>query len=156
LSEGTSTSLSGRHLGHYKGLFADDGYTYTDDDHDPSENIMGLYHNVAIAALKWGITLDRWHHSITTMIEKQPRCLRINKLRVIHLCEADYNLLLKIIWARRLVWHVHDLNTVNKGQAGSRPGHNAIDVVIQKEMKYLYATLTRTGLATMYNDAKSC
>jgi hypothetical protein len=28
--------------------------------------------------------------------------------------------------------------------------------VIQKAMKYLYATLTRTGLATMDNDAKSC
>jgi rhamnose utilization protein RhaD (predicted bifunctional aldolase and dehydrogenase) len=29
-------------------------------------------------------------------------------------------------------------------------------VVNQKEMKYLYAILTRTGLATMDNDAKSC
>jgi hypothetical protein len=37
---------------------------------------------------------------------------------------------------------------------GSRPGCNSIDVVIQKEMTYLYATLTRTGLATMDNDAK--
>jgi hypothetical protein len=45
---------------------------------------------------------------------------------------------------------------VNEGQAGSRPGRNSIDVVIQKEMMYLYATLTRTGLATMDNYAKSC
>jgi hypothetical protein len=90
------------------------------------------------------------------MIEKQLGCPRINKLRVIHLYEADYNLLLKIIWARRLVWHAHDLDKLNKDQAGSRPGPNSIDVVIQKEMKYLYATLTRTGLATMDNDAKTC
>jgi Reverse transcriptase (RNA-dependent DNA polymerase) len=117
---------------------------------------MGVYHNIATAALSWGISLDRWHNSITTMIEKQPGCPRINKLRVIHLYEADYNLLLKIIWARRLVWHAHDLNKLNEGQVRSRPGRNAIDVVIQKEMKYLYATLTRTGLATMDNDAKSC
>jgi hypothetical protein len=90
------------------------------------------------------------------MIEKQPGCPRINKLRVIHLYEADYNLFLKIIWARHLVWHAHDLNKLNAGQAGSRPGRNSINVVIQNEMKYLYATLTRTGLATMDNNAKSC
>jgi hypothetical protein len=54
------------------------------------------------------------------------------------------------------VWHAHDLDKINKGQAGSQPGRNAIDMVNQKEMKYLYATLTRTGLATMDNNAKSC
>jgi hypothetical protein len=64
-------------------------------------------------------------------------------------------LILKIIWARQLVWHAHDLDKLNAEQAGSRPGRNSIYVVIQKEMKYLYATLKRTGLATMDN-AKSC
>jgi Reverse transcriptase (RNA-dependent DNA polymerase) len=80
----------------------------------------------------------------------------IDELRVIHLYEADYTLLLKIIWACRLVWHAHDLDKINEDQTGSRPGCNAIDVVIQKDMNYLYATLTRTGLATMDNDAKRC
>jgi hypothetical protein len=89
------------------------------------------------------------------MIEKHPGCSRIKKLGVIHLYEADYNLLLKIIWARRLVWHSQDLNKLNEGKAGSRPGRNSIYVVIQKEMKYLNETLTRTGLATMDNDAKA-
>jgi hypothetical protein len=140
---------SGRHLGHYRCLMADDGYDgYTKDDPDPRDTIIGVYHQIAATALAWGISLDRWQNSITTMIKKQPGCPRINKLRVIHLYEAD--------WARRLVWHVHDLDKLNEGQAGSRPGRNSIDVVIQKEMKYLYATLTRTGLATMDNDAKSC
>jgi hypothetical protein len=49
-----------------------------------------------------GITLDRWHNSITPMIEKQPECPRINKLRVIHLYEADYNLLLKIYMGKTI------------------------------------------------------
>jgi hypothetical protein len=111
---------------------------------------------VATAALDWGVSIQRWQNSITTMIEKQPGCPRINKLCGIHLYEADYNFLLKIVWARRLVWHAHNLNKLNDGQAGSRPGRNSIDVVIQKEMKYLYALLTRTGIATMDNDAKSC
>jgi hypothetical protein len=94
--------------------------------------------------------------SITAMIRKTPRCSNINNLRVIPLYEADYNLLLKIIWARRLVWHAYNKGKLNASQEGSRPGINAIDVVIQKEMKYLYACLTHTVLATMYNDAKSC
>jgi hypothetical protein len=75
---------------------------------------------------------------------------------VIHLYEADYNLILKIIWASRLVWNAHDRGKINEGQAGSRLGRNAVDVVIQKEMKYLYCRETRTGMATMDNDAKSC
>jgi hypothetical protein len=155
--EKTSTSPSGRHLGHYRCLMTDDGYSgYADEEPDPIEAILGVYYNVATAALQWGISLERWKNSIATMIEKQPACPRINKLRVIHLYEADYNLLLKIIWARRLVWHAHDLDRLNEGQAGSRPCRNAIDVDIQKEMKYLYATLKRTGLAMMDNDAKSC
>jgi hypothetical protein len=55
-SEGTSTSPSGRHLGHYRCLFADDRHEdYTEDDPDPRQKIMGVYHKVALAALEWGL-----------------------------------------------------------------------------------------------------
>jgi hypothetical protein len=63
---------------------------------------------------------------------------------------------LKIIKARKLVWHAHDNDKLNEGQSGSRPGRNAFDVLIQKEMKYLFSRITRTNLAIMDNDAKSC
>jgi hypothetical protein len=89
------------------------------------------------------------------MIEKIQGCPKISILRVIHLYEVDYNVILKIIWARQFVWHVHDNNQINEGQAGSRPCFNAIDVIIQKEMKYLFIRLTKTSLATLDNDAKS-
>jgi hypothetical protein len=45
---------------------------------------------------------------------------------------------------------------LNDRQAGSRPGRNAINIAIQKEMKYLYSRATRTGIGTMDNEAKSC
>lgn len=154
--ENTSTSPSGRHLGHYKCLLVNDKNIYNIDNEDPKDNIMLVYYAITMTSINLGISLHRWQQSITAMIEKVQGCPKINKLRVIHLYEADYNLLLKIIWARRLVWHVHDSNRLNEGQAGSRPARNAIDVVIQKEMKYLYSTLTKTGIATMDNDAKSC
>ena len=159
-SEGTSTSPSGRHLGHYKCTFVDDNcskkYETEKEYTDPKHNIMKVYYHITHAAVNIGVSLKRWQTSITSMIEKIPGCPKINKLRVIHLYEADYNLVLKILWARRLVWHVHNNKRLNEGQAGSRPGRNSIDVVIQKEMKYLYSLLTKTGLATMDNDAKSC
>jgi hypothetical protein len=90
------------------------------------------------------------------MIEKLKGVPRIDRLRVIHLFEADYNLLLKIIWARKTVYNLHDHHRINPGQAGSRPGCSAIEVVVAKEMKYLYSRLTRTPLGTIDNDATSC
>jgi hypothetical protein len=157
-NEGTSTSPSGRHLGHYKCLLRQDhcDKLYTQYYHDPKDKILQVYYNIVRVSTHCGISLSRWQQSTTAMIEKIPGCPKIHKLRVIHLYEADYNIILKIIWARKLVWHVHDNNRLNEGQAGSRPGFNAIDVVIQKEMKYLYSRLTKTHLATMDNDAKSC
>ena len=80
----------------------------------------------------------------------------LTKLRVIHLYEADYNLILKLLWTRRLTWKAHLTKTLHPCQAGSRPGRSAIDVVVYKEHKYLYSELTRTPLLTMDNDAKAC
>jgi hypothetical protein len=81
---------------------------------------------------------------------------KINKPRVIHLYEADYNLILKIIWAHKSVWNADEHNKLHEGQAGSRPNQRAIDVVLRKEMRYMYARMTCTSLGTIDNDAKSC
>jgi Reverse transcriptase (RNA-dependent DNA polymerase) len=107
-------------------------------------------------SIKIGIPLARWCNVSTMMIQKDKNSTKINRLRVIHLYEADYNLLLKIVWARKGVHNAHNKGSLNNGQAGSRPGKKALDVVINKEMKYLYARLTRTALGTLDNDAKSC
>ncbi len=90
------------------------------------------------------------------MIEKIPGCPRIDKLRVIHLYEADYNLGLRIYWSRKAVWNAHLLERLDPSQAGSRPGKRCIDVVLQKELKFLYSRLTCSSIATADNDAKSC
>ena len=102
-----------------------------------------------------------WHQATkmatmnTAMIKIDPNVTKINKLSLIHLYEADYNLLLRILKARRLVWHIHKNNRINIGQAGSQPGCNAIDIDILKEMTCVYSRLTNTNLATIGNDAKS-
>jgi hypothetical protein len=66
---------------------------------------MGVYHKIASAVTKWGASLHRWQQSLTSMIEKVPGCPKINKLRVIHLYEADYNLILTILWLTACMEH---------------------------------------------------
>jgi hypothetical protein len=108
-----------------------------------SESILKVYYNIVTTAIKLGQPVERWKHITTCMIEKTPGVSRLDKLRVIHIFEADYNLILKIMWSRKAIWKIHNNNLLNDGQAGSRPGCRAIDVAIQKEMK-------------VDNDAKSC
>jgi Reverse transcriptase (RNA-dependent DNA polymerase) len=154
-NERTTTSPSGRHLGHYKIAHR---IKVQEDDNQPdqAESLLKLYHKIISLAIKIGKPIKRWTNVTTCMIEKLPGIPRIDKMRVIHLFEVDYNLILKIMWARRTIWNAYNKQALNSGQAGSKPGSRAIDVVFNKEMKYTYAKLTRTPLATVDNDLKSC
>ena len=166
--EATSTSPSGRHLGHYKALLRAelvDNQPVQDNKKSKLKtinNIKGteifksLYY-VAMSALQAGETLDRWKQVQSSMLEKEPGKPLIHRLRVIHLYEADYNLVLKILWSRKVTWQAHKDGTLHESQAGSRPGRKAIDLVVFKAQKYLYSRLSLTPLLTMdTNDAKAC
>jgi hypothetical protein len=155
-NEKTTTSPSGQHLGHYKVLLQLNVYESELQQENFSDSILKVYYNITMTAIKLGQPVERWKNITTCMIEKTPGVSRLDKLRVIHIFEADYNLLLKIMWSRKAIWKIHNNNLLNDGQAGSRPGCRAIDVAIQKEMKYNYSKLTRTPLVTVDNDAKSC
>jgi hypothetical protein len=92
-------------LGHYKVLLRSDycNEIYHESFKDPKESILKVYYDILTQASLGGISMQRWQNSTTAMIEKIPGCPKINKLRVIHLYEADYNIILKIIWAQKLV-----------------------------------------------------
>jgi hypothetical protein len=74
--EWTSTSPSGRHLGHYKALIQDPTLLL----------FLVKFMNVAIQS---GITIPRWSNAVNVLIEKDQGKPRINRLRIIHLFEAD-------------------------------------------------------------------
>lgn len=157
-SEATSTSPSGRHLGHYKSLLLIDSVanTYTEEAPDLGPQILKVVYDIASAAFNVGYTLPRWAKVNTCMIEKLPGNPRINKLRVIHLYEADYNAFNKMIWQRGIVWEAHKNGELNTGQSGSRPNRPSIETVMSKGQKFMFSNLSRTPMATMDNDAKSC
>ena len=90
------------------------------------------------------------------MIEKEPGNPKIHRLRVIHLYEADYNLILGIFWSRKLVRQAEEKRLFNKGFYGSRPGLSAVDPVLLEELQVSIAYLSRTNQVNFHNDATSC
>ena len=141
--EATSTSPSGRHLGVYKALLSIDGIA-----HDMTSML-----NVVV---RTGIAPRRWSNAISVLIEKDVGQPNINRLRVIHLFEADYNFFLKVTWARRLVQRGEDTHQFGDAQQGSRSGRTATDAVMLKRLTYDLTRILRSNLGTFDNDAKSC
>ena len=103
-SERTSTSPSGRHLGHYKALARKLWIKEADEDWDYKEissyqsYLLQCHHLVVKLCLKHGYSLKRWQNVVNVMILKEPNNHKIHRLRVIHLFEADYNLILSVKW----------------------------------------------------------
>eukprot|EP00957_Ditylum_brightwellii_P015778 1188753-Ditylum_brightwellii.AAC.1 len=50
-----------------------------------------------------GFTPHRWQKAIDVMLEKDIGDPKINRLRIIVIVEGDMNLIIKIIWNKRLV-----------------------------------------------------
>ncbi len=65
---------------------------------------------------------------------------RLDKLRVIHLLEADLNLALGIIWSRRLMTQSEKVGAFGDEQWGSRKGRSANTVVLLKHFTYEHQT----------------
>ena len=90
------------------------------------------------------------------MIHKLDGSYNINKLRVIHLFEADYNGLMGILFNRRVLYQAEDKKLINNNQWGGRPHRQAEDALMLKELMYNMAINTKTTLATFDNDATGC
>jgi hypothetical protein len=100
--------------------------------------------------------MERWKQIVSVMIEKKAGNNQLNKLRTIHLFEADHNWLLGMIFGRRMVHGAENQDHPHEEQWGSRPGRSTHDTLLHKILTYEIARMTRTPLATFDNDAKSC
>jgi hypothetical protein len=141
--ESTSTSPSGRHLGIYKALL-------------PLESITKDMCEMLNVVTRAGLAPKRWTKAISVLLEKDCGQPNINRLRIIHLFEADYNLFLKIMWAQRLVARGEEYHLLGESQQGSRQGRTANDAVLLKKLTYDLSRILRSNLGTFDNDAKSC
>ena len=157
--ETTSTSPSGRHLGHKHALLKPDGLDrksaeYAELDAARSE-IWRTHHLMLNYGLKYGYCFNRWKKVVTTLIEKEPGDPRIHRLRVIHLYEDCYNLLLGLMY-RKSLYAAEDQDVLHEGNYGSRPCRSSLDPIGIEVLQTEYSHLTRLAHLKFSNDADSC
>ena len=156
--ERTSTSPSGRHLGHFHALFQ----PLKAKNKKDRERLEGIREDlIELHALMLQTAYDnehvykRWEYIITCMLAKESGIPRIHRLRVIHLYECDLNLLFSIFF-RELDQHCEDKFLINKGVYGCRPTRRAIDPVFVDVTQTEMAMIMRRPLVKFNNDATAC
>ena len=167
-NESTSTSPSRRHLGLYKALVT----TYINASgefnirpkhppplfqtpQDKAEQILRLIHGLASHATAYGFFLHRWIHVINVMIYKKAGCIELDRLRVIHLFEADFNLCIGVLFGRRAMQHSVSHSLLHHGQFG-KPGGECQDAALSKVLHNLLAFFTKTAFGQFESDATAC
>lgn len=158
--ESTATSPSGLHLGHYKALIARHEYSNDNEDHNqldlddatPSKkdewdhmqrSIRQFQVNLINYALERGYSYRRWQTVANTILFKDPDSLKLHRTGLIHIYEADSNLVLGLLKWRMMLYQSEALKMLNNGQYGSRPKRNAIDLVMSEELQFEISQLSR-------------
>jgi hypothetical protein len=157
--EGTSTSPSGRHLGHYKTPAASIKHTCDQWEQESIEadrqDLLQAHLNVINYCLIHGYSLQRWQRVVNVMIHKEAGNHKIHRLRAIHLFEADYNLILSVKW-RQQIYAADKAQLVNPGQYGSYPGREATSLCLLEDLKTDISYSSRKPILNFDNDASSC
>jgi hypothetical protein len=92
--EDTTTSPSGRHIGLYKASIPEQ-----ESEYNIFETVASLYN----ACSTGHYILQRWLTVHCLMLEKIPGTPRLDKLRVIQIFEADFNLAMDNLLGRKMV-----------------------------------------------------
>ena len=120
--EGTSSSVSRRHFGHYKaGLI--------------SPFISYLQSLCTTLVVKKRMVLDRWGKGLSVMLEKIFECLLITKLRSIFLMETDFNSTNKRIFGIKMMENVQRYNLMPE-EVFSKRNRLAEDGTLSKILFY--------------------
>lgn len=89
------------------------------------------------------------------MIYKTIGCIELEKLRIIHLFEADFNLAVGILFGQRRMHHQTDNTILNPGQYG-KPGGERQDAAFAKLMHYHISRYTATAMSCFESDTAAC
>jgi hypothetical protein len=136
----TSTSPSGYHLGLRRII------TYPIEDYDLDEarkQILTLQTDIINIPIQAGFSPKRWQTVVNAMLEKIPGKPYLHKLRVIHILGADYNLALKDIFGRCLMWNCENYGKLGDIQDGFRKGRSTIKTLLHNELINNYNKRTR-------------
>ena len=117
-TEKTSSSPSGRHYGHYKALL-----------HSAPSILKGIF-KIMCLSLQYGIVLERWKKTITTVICKDDDTPYIHRLRPLHIVEAELQFFSKYQWSYKLINQAESLKNISPSQYGGRKNKQAQSSVI--------------------------
>lgn len=165
--EATTTSPSGLHLGHHKCLTR--AYDIPTDQvgtpmadgsrlqvlEETRKVLLTAQVKLVNCAIKHQHVFERWKKVANFMILKEPGNTKIHRLRVIHLYEADLNLILGVKW-RKLVHHGIDQHLFSPWQFGGLPGRDALTPAFLEEIQWETSRASRRSLLRMDFDATSC
>ena len=90
----TTTSPSGRHIGHHHSLIVPDGVHYEYEKNNFSNNMWNIHHQITPIALKNETSLNQRVSSIVILRSKDHGKPKQHRLRLIHTYELEYNLIL--------------------------------------------------------------
>ena len=141
--EKTSSSISGRHFGHYKAA-------------SRSTHLSELHASFLHVASLSGICLQRWAKGLTVMIEKIDGNIRVDKLRALLLMEADFNSLNKLIFSSRMVKGMESTKRIPEELFGSRKLLSAIQVAVNRRLVTDTFRQKRRSGAIAGADAAQC
>jgi hypothetical protein len=143
-------------------------YTDVDDEHLTEEQVaeqhelntmqqqlIDVHLNLLNYALSQGYSYHRWQTIANTILFKDNDNVRINRTRVIHIYEADFNLALGLKWPAE-IFQAEASGLLNDGQYGSRPRRNAVDPVMMEELQFEISRASRKAFAQTNYDATSC
>jgi hypothetical protein len=157
--EQTTTSPSSKHLGIYKSLINAVRFNIQPDTEDTpilATRALEIQHMILNLAVRECHTLERWQTVHNFFLEKLPGNPLIEKLRVIHIYEADWNFLNRYFAAYKVSKLASREGTTTVEQGGGRPGRSSAEVATNTVLTYEIIRLQRLSGGVMYNDAKAC
>jgi hypothetical protein len=113
--EGTSSSPSGRHYGHYCSLIQ-------------SPDTIGYIASLADFCFNWGVTMQRWEKVTQPQLPKESGTPCITWIQRITLIEADLNMCLSELFGRQLMDNAEKHKLLHPSQFGSCKGRMSISV----------------------------
>jgi hypothetical protein len=148
VTEKTSSSHSGRHVGHYLACT---------DMKDELSGLLAAVHTAMMSIpLAEGFCPERWRQAINIMIEKIPGVPRINKLRIIQLLEADLNQVLRSAFARNIRKLAQDTPGIISEHQYGRSHQTCLTPVLNKLLTVQLLIQNKTSGIVFNNDAKGC